>query len=149
MRHIQFSPDELIIDIRKDRVFKAAFTADSPASRGALRALVSAYIGRNVETLTVIANEPSPANTWDRHIRYDVRVRCGGGELVNVEVSLRPGGFEPLRCEYYLARLHTGQDVQDAAGGYGALRPSWQMSLPGAELRGGSLWRRDFHGLKK
>jgi predicted transposase/invertase (TIGR01784 family) len=128
MRHIQFSPGDIIVDICRDRAFKATFTADSPVSRGALRSLVSAYIGRNVEALTVIANEPAPSDTRDRQIRYDLRVKVDGGELANVEVTLHPGGFEALRFEYYLARLHGGQDVRGGSD-YRKLAPAWQINF--------------------
>jgi predicted transposase/invertase (TIGR01784 family) len=130
MRHIQFTPGDVIVDIRKDRAFKAAFTQDNALSQGALRALISAYIGRNVEIITVIANEPSPAIAWDRQIRYDIRVKFDGGELANVEVTLRPGIFEVLRFEYYLGRLHTSQDIRGGEKeGYGKLMPSWQINF--------------------
>ncbi|MDR2079147.1 MAG: Rpn family recombination-promoting nuclease/putative transposase [Treponema sp.] len=128
MRHIQFSPHDTIIDIRKDRVFKAAFTADSPLSQGALRALISAFVGRKVEALTLIANEPAPSDIRDRQFRYDIRVKFDGGELANVEVTLRPGDFETLRFEYYLARLHTSQDIRGRTG-YHTLMPSWQINF--------------------
>ncbi|MDR0390020.1 MAG: hypothetical protein LBH73_08110 [Spirochaetaceae bacterium] len=39
MNTIQFAPDEDIIDICRDNVFKAAFTRDNPLSQGALKKL--------------------------------------------------------------------------------------------------------------
>ncbi|MDR2259240.1 MAG: Rpn family recombination-promoting nuclease/putative transposase [Treponema sp.] len=130
MRHIQFSPGDTIIDIRRDSVFKAAFTADTPPSQGALRALISAFIGRNVQVLTVIANEPPAQDLRDRQIRYDIRVKFDRGELANVEMTLHPGGFEPLRFEYYTARLHAAQEIRGQR--YGNLVPAWQINFVSA-----------------
>jgi predicted transposase/invertase (TIGR01784 family) len=128
MYHFQFSPDDTVIDICRDKAFKAAFTTDNPTSQGALRSLISAYIGRKVEALTVIANEPAPADLRDRQIRYDLRVKVDGGELANVEVTLYPSSFEALRFEYYLARLHAGQAVRGGRD-YRKLAPAWQINF--------------------
>jgi hypothetical protein len=72
MRNIQFAPDDDIIEICRDNVFKATFTRDDPRSQGALKRLISAYIGRDVETVTVIANEPGRSRfaASPRSLRY-------------------------------------------------------------------------------
>ena len=75
------------IDIRIDGVFKAVFTRETPAARGALSGLVSALIGRNVSIVSILANEPPIGNTQDRQIRFDINCRAENGELVNVEMS--------------------------------------------------------------
>jgi hypothetical protein len=125
MRRFQFSPTDTIIDIRRDKVFKAVFTGDSPRSKAALRSLISAYTGRRVQTLTVIANEPpGPGN---RQICYDIRVKFDNGQLANVEATLHPGDFEVLRMEYYAARLHAGQGLQGKD--YGKLASAWQINF--------------------
>jgi predicted transposase/invertase (TIGR01784 family) len=131
MRHIQFGPGDFISDIRGDSVFKAAFTADSPLSRDALRSLISAFIGRNVQVLTVIANEPPAPDLKDRQIRYDIRVKFDRGELANVEMTLHPGGFEPFRFEYYTARLHAAQEIRGRQS-YGNLASAWQINFVSA-----------------
>jgi hypothetical protein len=51
MKSGPLSPDTVIVDICRDRAFKATFTVDSPASQGAIRSLISANIDRKVETL--------------------------------------------------------------------------------------------------
>jgi hypothetical protein len=84
MRIIQFAPDDDIIEICRDNVFKTIFTRDTPLSQGALKRLISAYIGRKVETATVIANEPAALDIRDRQIRYDIRVKLDQDELANV-----------------------------------------------------------------
>jgi predicted transposase/invertase (TIGR01784 family) len=132
MRHIRFGPEDTVIDIRRDSVFKAVFTAGSPSSQGALGALISACIGRKLEVLTIIANEPPAPDIRDRQIRYDIRVKLDRGELVNVEMTLHPGGFEPFRFEYYTARLHAAQELRGRQKDYRNLAPAWQINLVSA-----------------
>ncbi|MDR0587012.1 MAG: Rpn family recombination-promoting nuclease/putative transposase [Treponema sp.] len=133
MRNIQFAPDDDIIDICRDNVFKAAFTRDNPLSQGALKRLISAYIGRDVELIAVNANEAPVAGIQDRQIRYDIHVKLDGKEPANVEMTLNPRNFEALRLEYYTARLFTGQDIRGRNKDYGDLFHTWQISLIGSK----------------
>ncbi|MDR1862704.1 MAG: Rpn family recombination-promoting nuclease/putative transposase, partial [Treponema sp.] len=133
MRTIQFAPDDDIIEICRDNVFKAIFTRDTPLSQGALKRLISAYIGRKVETAAVIANEPAALDIRDRQIRYDIRVKLDQGELANVEMTLFPRNFEPLRLEYYIARLFSGQEIRGTDKGFGDLADTYQIALIGSK----------------
>ncbi|MDR1933273.1 MAG: Rpn family recombination-promoting nuclease/putative transposase [Spirochaetales bacterium] len=129
MHTIQFAPGDDIIEICRDNVFKAVFTRDTPLSQGALKRLISPYIGREVEVITVIANEPAALDTRDRQIRYDIRVKLDKGELANVEMTLFPRKFEPLRLEYYTARLFSGQEIRGSDKSFGELTHTYQISL--------------------
>jgi predicted transposase/invertase (TIGR01784 family) len=131
MRTIQFAPDDDIIDIRRDNVFKAAFTRDNPLSQGALKKLISAFIGRNVELVAIKANEPSVADLNDRQIRYDIHVKLDGREPANIEMTLNPRNFEIFRLEYYTARLFSSQDIKGKDRDYGDLPRTWQIALIG------------------
>ena len=102
---VHFDESEDILDIRFDNVFKAVFTKESSASKIALSRLVSAIIGRDVSVLTLAANEPAPESLRDRQLRFDINCRTKDGELVNVEMSLNPKPFEPVRLEYQIAIL--------------------------------------------
>ena len=95
-----FSDTDDLIDIRRDSVFKAVFTRDTPESSGALSSLVSALIGKDVTIVSILANEPPVSNTRDRQIRFDINCRSATGELVSVEMSFNPQPFEPVRLEY-------------------------------------------------
>ncbi|MFP3091309.1 Rpn family recombination-promoting nuclease/putative transposase [Treponema sp. TIM-1] len=128
---ILFSPEDDIIDICWDNVFKAIFTQDIPPSQGALKRLISAFIGRSVDVLAVVANEPPALGRGDRQIRYDIRVRFDQGELANVEMTLNPQGFEALRLEYYAARLYSSQDIQGADKTFGDLTHTYQIAIIG------------------
>ena len=65
-------------DIRYDHIFKAVFTRDSPCSKGALSALISALIHRKVIVDTIVANEPALRSTFNRAIRYDIACQTSG-----------------------------------------------------------------------
>jgi hypothetical protein len=125
------------IDICLDNVFKAVFTKDTPESQGALSKLLSTIIGRNLSVITLSANEPPIDNIRDRQIRFDINCRAENGELVNVEMSLNPDTFEPVRLEFHMGKAfyrpgHTGErkklqrpqrGVSDCVFGEGALFP--------------------------
>jgi predicted transposase/invertase (TIGR01784 family) len=131
MNYIQFEDDDDIIEICQDNVFKTIFTGDDPRSQGALKKLISAYIGREVEILAVTANEPPLSDTRDRQIRYDIRVKFNQGELANVEMSLHPKNFETLRLEYYIARLYSSQEIQGTDKTYKDLTQTYQIAIIG------------------
>jgi len=100
------------IDIRKDNVFKAVFTKNSPASNGALSKLVSALIGREVTVLDILANEPPIDSLQDRQIRYDINCKAKNGELICVEMSLHPTPFELARMVYLKRAISEADDKQ-------------------------------------
>jgi hypothetical protein len=58
MKPIRFELTDDLIDICYDNVFKAVFTRDTPESRGALSALLSAIIGRQLTVIALAINEP-------------------------------------------------------------------------------------------
>jgi hypothetical protein len=59
MAKVYFKDTDDPFDIRYDNVFKAVFTKDTPAAKGALSKLVSALICKDVSIITIVANEPS------------------------------------------------------------------------------------------
>jgi predicted transposase/invertase (TIGR01784 family) len=130
---IRFGDTEDIIDIRMDNVFKAVFTKDTPASHTALSRLVSAIIDREVEIITITANEPAVENLRDRQTRFDISCRDRNGELVNVEMSLNPDPFEPVRLEFHAAKLFIGQDIRGSEKTYDDLQRAYQIAILGKE----------------
>lgn len=120
--------DELI-DICYDNVFKAVFTRNSPESRTALSRLVSAVTGRTLTVVSITVNEPPVDNLRDRQIRFDIPCQAENGELVNIEMSLNPGAFEPVRLEFYTGKLFTGQDIRGNGKSYDDLREAYQIAI--------------------
>jgi predicted transposase/invertase (TIGR01784 family) len=131
MAAICFNESDDLIDIRLDNVFKAVFTRDNPESRKALSALLSALIGRDLEVIAIMANEPPIDSLRDRQIRFDISCKAGEGELINVEMSLNPDAVEPVRLEFYAGKLFTGQDIRGEGRGYQDLRESYQVAILG------------------
>jgi predicted transposase/invertase (TIGR01784 family) len=129
MAPIQFNDTDDLIDICFDNVFKAVFTKDTPKSQGALSKLISALIGREVSVTAIRANEPPIDNLRDRQIRFDIACKAKDGEPVNVEMSLNPTPFEPVRLEFHTGKLFTGQDIRGAGKTYNDLKYAYQIAI--------------------
>jgi predicted transposase/invertase (TIGR01784 family) len=126
---IHFGDTDDLIDICFDNVFKAVFTRDTPASQGALSRLISALIGRDVFVTAISANEPPIDNLRDRQIRFDITCKAENGELVNVEMSLNPDPFEPVRLEFHAGKLFTGQDIRGTEKTFDDLKYAYQIAI--------------------
>ncbi|MCL2130238.1 MAG: Rpn family recombination-promoting nuclease/putative transposase [Treponema sp.] len=129
MHKIQFEESDDILDIRYDRIFKAVFTKETPASKGALSKLISALIDKEVTVSNINTNEPSIDDIHDRQIRFDINCKTENGELVNVEMSLNPESFEHVRLEFYIARLFSGQDIYGSDMVYDDLKEAYQITI--------------------
>jgi predicted transposase/invertase (TIGR01784 family) len=117
------------IDICLDNVFKAVFTRNTQASQGALSKLISALIGRDVSIIAISANEPPIDSLRDRQIRFDINCKAENGEMVNVEMSLNPDPFEPVRLEFHAGKLFTGQDIRGSDKSYVDLNRAYQIAI--------------------
>jgi len=126
---VYFDETDDIIDICYDNVFKAVFTRDTPASQGALSKLISALICREITVSAITANEPPIDNLKDRQIRFDINCRAENGELINVEMSLNPDPFEPVRLEFHAGKLFTGQDIRGTDKSYDDLKQAYQIAI--------------------
>jgi predicted transposase/invertase (TIGR01784 family) len=126
---IRFDDTDDPIDICYDNVFKAVFTKNTPESRKALSSLVSAFIGRQVTVMDITANEPAIDDLNDRQIRFDIACRALDGELVNIEMSLNPAPFEPVRLEFHAVKLFTGQDIHGNGRDYDDLKEAFQITI--------------------
>jgi hypothetical protein len=124
-----FTEDDDPVDIRYDNVFKAVFTRGTPESQVALSRLVSALIGRELSIVAITANEPAVEDLRDRQIRFDINCRAGDGEPVNVEMSLNPDRFEPVRLEFHIGKLFTGQDIRGKDKTYNDLKQAYQVAI--------------------
>jgi len=126
---VQIDDTDDLIDICYDNVFKAVFTKESPESRKALSRLVSAFIGRDVQAVKITANEPAIDNIRDRQMRFDIACQTEKGELINVEMSLNPTSIEPVRLEFHIGKLFTGQDIRGSDKDYGDLKEAYQIAF--------------------
>ena len=126
---IFFNETEDIIDICYDNVFKAVFTRGTPASQRALSKLISALICQEITVITINTNELPINNVRDRQISFDINCKAGDGELINVEMSLNPSPFEPVRLEFHAAKLFTGQDIKGTGRSYDDLKQAYQIAI--------------------
>jgi len=126
---MQFSETDDLIDIRYDNVFKAVFTKNTPESKGALSRLVSTLIKRDVSIVAITANEPPIENLRDRQIRFDINCKAESGERINVEMSLNPNPFEPVRLEFHAGKLFIGQDIRGSDKNFNDLKESYQIAI--------------------
>jgi predicted transposase/invertase (TIGR01784 family) len=129
MTPIQFDDSDDILDICYDNVFKAVFTKETAESMGALRGLLSAFIGREVVSVSVMQNENAVDDVRDRQIRFDISCKFNDGELANIEMSMNPDNFETIRDEFYASRLHTSQGIRGEGNDYSDLKAIYQMSF--------------------
>jgi predicted transposase/invertase (TIGR01784 family) len=129
MVQIRFDETEDIIDICQDNVFKAVFTKNRPESEEALAGLLSCLIGRQLSVIKIVANEPPIDDIHDRQIRFDISCEAEDGELVNVEMTMYPDDFEPVRLEFYTGKLFTGQDIRGKDKTFDDLKPAYQISF--------------------
>jgi predicted transposase/invertase (TIGR01784 family) len=126
---IYFTENDDLLDIRKDNVFKAVFTKDMPESHAALGKLVSVLIGRELSIITIYSNEPPIDNLRDRQIRFDIYCKAEDGELINVEMCLNPKPYEPVRLEFHVGKLFTGQDIRGIDKNYKDLKQAYQIAI--------------------
>jgi predicted transposase/invertase (TIGR01784 family) len=129
MTTITISETDDPIDICLDNVFKAVFTKDTPESRGALSKLLSAVTGRELRVVAITANEPPAGSIRDRQIRFDLTCKAEDGALINVEMSLNPDRFEPVRLEFHMGKLFIGQDIRGAGKTYNDLKEAYQIAI--------------------
>jgi predicted transposase/invertase (TIGR01784 family) len=86
-------------------------------------------VGRPLSVITVVANEPAIDNVRDRQIRFDINCKTADGKLVNVEMTMYPDDFEPVRLEFYVSKLFIGQDIRGKDKSFDDLKPAYQISF--------------------
>jgi predicted transposase/invertase (TIGR01784 family) len=92
-------------------------------------ALIAAYTGGEVASVVVRQNEPAIEDAAERQIRFDISVKFNDGKLADVEMNMNAQGFDLIRGEYYLGKLHTSQSIQGIKRDYADLKESWQISF--------------------
>jgi predicted transposase/invertase (TIGR01784 family) len=109
--------------------YSSFFTKDCPESKGALEKLISCLIGQTIFVTTITANEPPIDSLKDRQIRFDINCKSEFGELINIEMTLYPDNFEPVRLEFYAGKLFTSQDIRGKNKTFDDLKPAYQITF--------------------
>jgi len=117
------------LDIRKDFIFKAVFTKETPYAKQALSKLVSALIGRTISIETLWANEVPIENAGDRNLRFDINCRAENGERINVEMGFDTKPYELVRIEFHLSKLYAGQNIKGRRKNFSHLKRTYQISI--------------------
>jgi len=86
-------------------------------------------IKRDVSIEVINANEPPIENLRDRQIRFDICCKAESGERINVEISLTPSPYEPVRLEFHAAKLFIGQDIKGIDKTFDNLKESYQIAI--------------------
>jgi len=60
---------------------------------------------------------------------FDINCKTPDGGQINVEMCLNPDDFEPVRLEYYAARLFGVQDIRGEGRTYSDLKPTYQIAI--------------------
>jgi predicted transposase/invertase (TIGR01784 family) len=104
-------PDEKLVDITNDTVFKFMLTMDTKESKETLRCLISVLIEKEVNEVTVIQNEPQTGNKNQKHCRLDVNCKLNGGHAANVEMTMYPRSSEFIRIEHFWMLIGASRDT--------------------------------------
>jgi predicted transposase/invertase (TIGR01784 family) len=118
-----------IIDICQDNVFKAVFTKDSLESGNALTELLDCLTKQKLSVIEIIANEPPIDDVRDRQIRFDIQCEAENGELINIEMTMQPDDFEPVRLEFHAGKLFRRQDIRGKDKTFNDLKSAYQISF--------------------
>ena len=129
MKKIFFEPNEDILDPCFDGTFKAMLCKDTPESRNALQYLLSGFVRRSLEVVTITANEPTIEDIRDRRIRYDISCKFENGELANIEMTMHPNRLEPYRIEFYASKLLVSQEIRGRDKTWQDLKMVYQISF--------------------
>ena len=117
-----------ILNPRLDPNFKAIFTQDTEDSRKALRSFLSAAIGREVKSATVVNSEIPKVYDAQRGINYDINCIFADGEKAQVEMQSWDEGYAyGKRAEYYAARLLSS--VIDVGDDWDKIPQVYQISV--------------------
>jgi hypothetical protein len=135
-----------LYDLKKDWAFKAVFGKDTPKSRGALKSLLEANLGRRIEELEILQNEPPPDSERDRQVRYDFACKFFDHERANIEMTVSPTTAEAWKIEWLLYKLHLTQEIKGKDMRFGNLTRTYHLSF-----LGGNMYHKDdepFHSFE-
>ena len=120
-----------LLDPTLDPIFKAVFTSETKESKEALRSMVGAFVGSEVRSVIVSANEPVVRGVKEKQVRLDIHCifEDAGRKKnhVNFEMTVCPTKTEMVRMEYYVARLHGMQENEGKE--YEEIAHSYQVSI--------------------
>lgn len=100
-----------LLDPRRDVVFKTIFGKSTKEALIARNSIVSAFLGRRVESSTVLNPELTIEDIRNKATRLDILCILDDGTQVNLEMQMcnTADSIEDRLC-YYCSQLYTGQE---------------------------------------
>jgi hypothetical protein len=99
-----------------------------------LKSLLEANLGRRIEELEILQNEPPPDSEKDRQIRYDFACKFFDHERANIEMTVSPMATEAWKIEWLLYKLHLTQEIKGKDRSYDDLTRPYHLSFLGGTL---------------
>jgi len=117
-----------LLDPRRDVVFKTIFSKATKESSIARNSIISAFIGRKVESSTVLNPELTIEDIREKAARLDVLCVLDDGAKVNLEMQMcnTSDSIEDRLC-YYCSQLYIGQESRGLP--YENLRPVYVILI--------------------
>jgi predicted transposase/invertase (TIGR01784 family) len=117
-----------LLDPRRDVVFKTIFSKASKESSIARNSIISAFIGRKVESSTVLNPELTIEDIREKAARLDVLCVLDDGTQVNLEMQMcnTSDSIEDRLC-FYCSQLYIGQESRGLP--YESLKPVYVILI--------------------
>ena len=117
-----------LLDPRRDVVFKTIFSKSTKKSSIARNSIISAFIGRKVESSTVLNPELTIEDIRNKATRLDILCILDDGSQVNLEMQMcnTTDSMEDRLC-YYCSQLYTGQESKGLP--YEKLKPVYVILI--------------------
>ncbi len=111
-----------LLDPRREAVFKTIFSKETKESSTARNSIISAFIGRKIQSSTVLNPELTIEDVRDKAARLDILCVLEDGTQVNLEMQMcnTSDSIEDRLC-YYCSQLYTGQELRGLS--YSTLKP--------------------------
>ncbi len=107
IKKISFRPSPTaLLDPKCDVAFKAMFTQETPESEAALKDFISTLLGKQVDELELVPNEPPIDELGELNMSFDVSVKFNDGERADIEMQSRQERYDyATRAESQVARF--------------------------------------------
>lgn len=110
-----------------DASFKAMFTQQTKESDAALKDFISVLLGRTIQEIELLPNEPPVDVITENQMSFDVSAKFDDGERVDLEIQARNKDYDyAARAEIQVARLLS---VSNKKGDNWFTPPAYQISV--------------------
>ena len=109
---------EKLLKVKTDLTFKAVFGRDKEECKEALKRLLNAILGINIEEITYVNPLNIEEFEGDKETEFDIEIETETKERIDLEIQLRGKPYFNDRLAFYCARLmpetiETGEDYNE------------------------------------